>query len=307
MRWKTLGATPTAQKTVIEKFPKLCTSSSCGPPPKSRNQVELQLCNHWQTQMGKCIGQSHTPWGTFWCFVHVASAVAPVNCQQSRETQQKLGKKTPHLSTPRLGPPKKKVLRNSWALRWPTLRTPRPATEPWDGPTQKLHEQHRKNTPARKSGLPEFTPKIPRKYQKTNPNIPIWGIFPNLLFLTFLDFQGTPCDFERFPLCSKDFRGWASMRNPHFGGFPGGFPKRQGKEDQGLGYCLAVNLFFSFLVILFFCLFLPYFSFFPQSLKIAHQLRCAAFFSILGVSSWGSRISGRRVRGNSGSGHLRAL
>ena len=45
---------------------------------------------------------------------------------------------------------------------------------------------------------------------------------------------------------------------------------------------VAVNLFSSFLVFLFFCLFLPYFSFFPlllksQSLKIAHQLRCAAY------------------------------
>ena len=44
---------------------------------------------------------------------------------------------------------------------------------------------------------------------------------------------------------------------------------------------VAVNLFLSFLVFLFFCLFLPYSSFFlcfykSQSLKTAHQLRCAA-------------------------------
>ena len=65
MRWNTLGATPTAQNIVIEKFSKLCTASSCGLSPKSFNQVEVQLCNHWQTQIGKCIGQSHTPWGTF--------------------------------------------------------------------------------------------------------------------------------------------------------------------------------------------------------------------------------------------------
>ena len=57
-----IGATPTAQNAVIEKFPKLCTASSCGLSPKSCNQVEAQLCSHWQTQMGKCIGQSHTPW-----------------------------------------------------------------------------------------------------------------------------------------------------------------------------------------------------------------------------------------------------
>ena len=48
---------------------------------------------------------------------------------------------------------------------------------------------------------------------------------------------------------------------------------------------VAVNLFFSFLVFLFFCLFLTYFSLFlcfykSQSLKIAHQLRCAAYIYI---------------------------
>ena len=45
------------------------------------------------------------------------------------------------------------------------------------------------------------------------------------------------------------------------------------------------KLFFSFLVFLFFCLFLSHFSFFlcfykSQSLKIAHQLRCAAHIYI---------------------------
>ena len=78
MRWNTLGATPTAQNTVIEKFPKLCTASSCGLSPKSCNQVEVQLCNHWQTQMGKCIGQSHTPWGTF--LSQSATARNPLFC-----------------------------------------------------------------------------------------------------------------------------------------------------------------------------------------------------------------------------------
>ena len=60
------------------------------------------------------------------------------------------------------------------------LRTPRPATEPRDGPTRNFHEYRKNTPPARNSGLPEFTPKIPRKYQKNTPKIPkmpILGIF----------------------------------------------------------------------------------------------------------------------------------
>ena len=188
MRWNTLGATPTAPNTVIEKFPKLCTASSCGLSPKSYNQVEVQLWNHGQTQMGKCTGQSHTLWRTFlsqsatawnplfcsvwslateilrqpptalgkspkeffwcvwaqdriylwgatfcslllnkdqtevcWCFVHVASAVAPVNCQQSRENQQKMGK-TPPFEHPHLGPPKKRPLSVGFLAIWLSQR-----------------------------------------------------------------------------------------------------------------------------------------------------------------------------------------
>ena len=68
----------TMTNTVIEKFPKLCTASSCGLSPKSCNQVEVQLCNHWQTQIGKCIGQSHTPWGTF--LSQSATAWNPLFC-----------------------------------------------------------------------------------------------------------------------------------------------------------------------------------------------------------------------------------
>ena len=61
------------------------------------------------------------------------------------------------------------------------LRTPRPATEPRNGPIRNFHEKHRKKSPpARNSGLPEFTPKIARKYRKNIPKIPkmrIFGIF----------------------------------------------------------------------------------------------------------------------------------
>ena len=48
------------------------------------------------------------------------------------------------------------------------LRTPRPATEPRDGPTRNFHEKYRKNTPpARKILEPQEIPqKIPKKYQK---------------------------------------------------------------------------------------------------------------------------------------------
>ena len=50
------------------------------------------------------------------------------------------------------------------------LRTPRPATEPRNGPTRKNPRKiPKKYPPARNSGLPEFTPKIPRKYRKKDP------------------------------------------------------------------------------------------------------------------------------------------
>ena len=45
MRWNTLGATPTAPNMVIEKFPKLCTASSCGLSPKSCSQWQLRNTN----------------------------------------------------------------------------------------------------------------------------------------------------------------------------------------------------------------------------------------------------------------------
>ena len=39
-----------------------------------------------------------------------------------------------------------------------------------------------------------------------------------------------------FPFFSRDFRGSAGIKNPcFFGGFPGHFPKKQGKEGQGWG------------------------------------------------------------------------
>ena len=51
------------------------------------------------------------------------------------------------------------------------LRTPRPATEPRDGPTRNFHEKYRKKyPPARNSGTP-------RKYRKNTTEIPKMRIF----------------------------------------------------------------------------------------------------------------------------------
>ena len=61
--------------------------------------------------------------------------------------------------------------------------------------------------------------------------------FPLFFISCLFPFQGSPCDFKRFPSFPKDFRGSASTRNPcFFGGFPCCFPKRQGKEDQGVAW-----------------------------------------------------------------------
>ena len=54
------------------------------------------------------------------------------------------------------------------------LKTPRPATEPRNGPTRNFHEKYRKNTPRPEildsqnlpPKYPENTEKIPRKYRK---------------------------------------------------------------------------------------------------------------------------------------------
>ena len=63
---------------------------------------------------------------------------------------------------------------------------------------------------------------------------------PDLAFLAFLGIpccfvlQGTPCFFERFPLVSQGFGGFAWQENPClFRSFCLLFPNKQGKEDQG--------------------------------------------------------------------------
>ena len=56
-----------------------------------------------------------------------------------------------------------------------------------------------------------------------------------LVFLAFFLFKEFLAILSVFPFFPKDFRGSAGRRNPClFGGFPCCFPKRQGKEDEGL-------------------------------------------------------------------------
>ena len=64
-------------------------------------------------------------------------------------------------------------------------------------------------------------------------------VLPFLVFLEFLVFS--PCEeflvfLSVFPFFSRDFRGSVGIKNPcFFGGFPCLFPKKQGKEGQGIG------------------------------------------------------------------------
>ena len=68
------------------------------------------------------------------------------------------------------------------------LRTPRPATEPRDGPTRNFHEKYRKNTPRAEildyrkipPKHPENTEKIPPKYRENDRFgyfLVIFGVF----------------------------------------------------------------------------------------------------------------------------------
>ena len=66
---------------------------------------------------------------------------------------------------------------------------------------------------------------------------------PDLPFLVFLEFLAFFLSkeflafFSVFPFFPRDFGGSLGIKNPcFFGGLPCRFPKKQGKEDQGLGY-----------------------------------------------------------------------
>ena len=59
--------------------------------------------------------------------------------------------------------------------------------------------------------------------------------FPCFLeFLVFFLCEEFLVFLSVFPCFSRDFRGSVGIQNPcFFGGFPGHFPKKQGKEGQG--------------------------------------------------------------------------
>ena len=65
--------------------------------------------------------------------------------------------------------------------------------------------------------------------------------YPNLPFLALLEFlafffsKEFLAFFSVFPFFPRDFRGRLRIKNPCFlGGFPCRFPKKQGREDQGM-------------------------------------------------------------------------
>ena len=59
-------------------------------------------------------------------------------------------------------------------------------------------------------------------------------VLPSLSFLSLFFCEEFLVFLSVFPFFSRDFRGSAGIKNPcFFGGFPGNFPKKQGKEGQG--------------------------------------------------------------------------
>ena len=74
--------------------------------------------------------------------------------------------------------------------------------------------------------------------KKSQPTFFLYPVLPFLVFLEFLvffcceDFLVFLCVFRFF---SRDFRGLVGIKNPcFFGGFPCRFPKKKGKEGQGI-------------------------------------------------------------------------
>ena len=97
-----------------------------------------------------------------------------------------------------------------------------------------------------KQGLSGGLPS-PKKNTRKCLNQKKRGVHPNLLFLAFwvflafFLFKEVLAILSVFPFFPREFRGSASRRNPClFGGFPCCFPKRQGKEDQGIKFLPAI-------------------------------------------------------------------
>ena len=63
----------------------------------------------------------------------------------------------------------------------PILRTPRPATEPRNGPTRNFHEKYRKNSPRPEildsQNLPPKYPENTKKYPENTENAYFWYFF----------------------------------------------------------------------------------------------------------------------------------
>ena len=65
------------------------------------------------------------------------------------------------------------------------VKTPRPATEPRDGPTRNFHEKYRKNTPRAEILEPQ---EIPQKNRKNTQNAHFW--YSGGIFLVFSGYFG---------------------------------------------------------------------------------------------------------------------
>ena len=89
----------------------------------------------------------------------------------------------------------------------PALRTPRPATEPRDGPTWTFHEQNtKKNTPRAEILEPqEQSPQIPQKKKTKMGILVFWGIFSVFsgFFGVYSGTQKTPKIPKKYPKIPK--------------------------------------------------------------------------------------------------------
>ena len=148
-----------------------------------------------------------------------------------------------------------------------TLRTPRPATEPRNGPTRNFHERYRKNTPRPEILEPqENTPKIPRKYRKNTPKIPkmhIFGIFS--VFLGY--FLGVP-ELRPGGYFFGIFRGNSGV-GPFRGSVAGRGVLKENANLWGGGVFLVSKLF----LLSTFCLFCLSFSSLPLLFDILKRLK----------------------------------
>ena len=105
-------------------------------------------------------------------------------------------------------------------LFWLVLRTPRPATEPRNGPTRNFHEKYRKNTPRPEIlASQNLPPKYPENTEKNTPKIPKMRIFGVFFFRLFWGYllavpESRPGGYLFFGVFSWKFRvgpSWSSV------------------------------------------------------------------------------------------------